>query len=133
MQSLIKELGLEPVHIDGCALGLRTNDEHETPIKKPWTLYTNSPSVLNVFSACKCPGSREHPRHEPCAGKHTKGTESYTDEMVRLVHKAHMTDCKEDYEVTYEALVDDVRYGRFSQRAKPVSYTHLTLPTILRV
>ena len=60
---LIKELGLERVDFDGCALGLVTLDDKQTPIKKPWTLYTNSDVMLDAFSTKLCPGPKEHPFH----------------------------------------------------------------------
>ena len=43
--------------------------------------------------SCPCPGPDVHPVHATVQGKNTKGTESYTDEIVRLVHHGWRRSC----------------------------------------
>ena len=63
-------------------------DEHGTPIKKPWTVATTSPSLAFRLDPLSCPGPEEHPHHRQCAGKITKMTEGYTDELTDIIHEA---------------------------------------------
>ena len=63
-------------------------NEKGVPIRKPWTIATNDEYVFRKFQNKVCPGKEEHPEHCPTAGKYTKMTENYTDQMVKLIHKA---------------------------------------------
>jgi hypothetical protein len=72
-------------------MGLR--DEHGVPILKPWTIATNEKLLIKAFKNKQCPGKSIHPKHQPVAGKYTKKTEEYTDEMVRIIHKAWKISC----------------------------------------
>ena len=84
VENLVEMLGLKPVKVHGCALGLRSV-VNGMPIKKPWTLKTDVPTIVEELEKYTCPGNHEH---TPCAGKDTKLTESYTPEMVAVVHRA---------------------------------------------
>jgi hypothetical protein len=76
------ELGIMyEAQVDGCSVGL-VNSEGK-PIKKPWTFKATSPTIISHLQSCKCP--RDH-EHAPCAGKETKRTEGYTDDLVRRLH-----------------------------------------------
>ena len=80
---MVNEFGMNIVEFDGCALGLTSKEG--TPIRKPWRIATTSKLMFDAFSSLKCPG---HSSHAPCAGDETKRTESYTDEMAKLIHQA---------------------------------------------
>ena len=84
VENLVEMLGLKPVKVHGCALGLKSV-VNGMPIKKPWTLKTDVPTIVEELEKYICPGNHEH---TPCAGKDTKLTESYTPEMVAVVHRA---------------------------------------------
>ena len=56
-------LGLRFVHFDGCALGLVAGDG--APIRKPWSIATNSPQILDAFAPFTGPGDHQH---TPCQG-----------------------------------------------------------------
>ena len=82
VENLVEMLGLKSVKVHGCALGLKSV-VNSMPIKKPWTLKTDVPTIVEELEKYKCPGDHEH---HPCAGKDTKLTESYTPEMVAVIH-----------------------------------------------
>ena len=44
--------------------------------------------TFRAFAKCSCPGKDEHLYHEPCAGKYTKRTKSYTWPFTDVIHKA---------------------------------------------
>ena len=83
---MLEELSLNQVHLHGCAAGLQ--DDAGVPVKKPWTVATTSPSIVKNLEKFLCPGPDQHPVHSPCAGKLTKASENYTDDMVNSVHQA---------------------------------------------
>ena len=58
------------------------------PINKPWRVACVNSSLPDVLNR-KC--SHEH-KHAPCAGRLTKGTEGYTDEIVSVVHESFRKD-----------------------------------------
>ena len=60
-------------------------DDVATPMPKPWHIATNDSMLFEALS-CPCPGPDVHPVHATVQGKYIKGTESYTDEMVRFIH-----------------------------------------------
>ena len=80
---LMRELRLEFVHFDGCMLGLKSRKGN--PIRKPWSIATNSQCLIQELRGCLCCG---HKYHDPCAGSETKRTENYTELMVNKIHKA---------------------------------------------
>ena len=59
-------------------------------IKKPWTLKSNLPCIVDCFSHARCPGTGPEHQHTPCAGRDTKTTERYTAELVHIVHTAFL-------------------------------------------
>ena len=59
---------------------------------KPWHIATNDSFLFEALS-CPCPGPEAHPVHATVQGKYTKGTESYTDEMVKLIHQGWRRSC----------------------------------------
>ena len=87
VQDLVRVHGLVKINIHGCALGLV--DKEGKPIKKPWTIATNHPGLIKVFSShrYRC---KHHPnQHGKCEGKTATGSAGYTRTMVRQIHKAH--------------------------------------------
>ena len=76
VQEFFDELQLEKIKFDGCALGLRS--DYNDPIRKPWYVAINTGRMFRAFAEYSCSGKDKHPYHEPCAGKYTKRTESYT-------------------------------------------------------
>ena len=85
---MVREFALNKVSFHGCSLGLRSASTN-LPIKKPWTVATTSSVMAQHFDKRQCPGVGEHPSHCPCAGSETRKTESYTREMVDIIHAAH--------------------------------------------
>ena len=64
---LIRDLGLVEACFDGCRFGLK--DSKGTPLKKPWKVMTNCPSLAESLAGKLC--KRDHV-HSKCAGSETK-------------------------------------------------------------
>ena len=81
-----REFQLSSISLDGCMFGLTAQSGADSGklIKKPWRVDTHIPSMPQYLGKL-CDGSHSHIR---CAGRHTKLTESYTDELVAAVHTA---------------------------------------------
>ena len=73
----------------GSMLGIVTR-RSKTPIKKPWTIATNYPEIIEEFSKYKCNGLHEH---APCAGEDTKLTENYSIAFAQAFHTAFARAC----------------------------------------
>ena len=86
MREFFGELLLEKVKFDGCARGLRS--DYNDPVRKPWGVATNNGHIFRAFAKYSCLGRDRHPYREPCAGKYTKRTESYTWPFINVIHKA---------------------------------------------
>ena len=80
--------GLDYVSIHGCALGL-TSVVNGIPIKKPWAIVTNCNDIILKLEGKRCPGTHEHPTHQPCAVSDSKQTERCTDLIVGFVQDAY--------------------------------------------
>ena len=63
--------------------------ENGIPIKKPSTVATSSKKLADRLEKYQCAGPGVHLMHHPCAGKETKRTEGYTDEVAEVIHAAH--------------------------------------------
>ena len=87
VKKLIDDYSMNVVNMHGCAAGLRSRSTGE-PIKKPWSVATTSPAMVEGLCKFQCPGKGEHPSHESCAGQETKRTEAYTPAMVDAIHEA---------------------------------------------
>ena len=85
--NMIQRYSMNKVHMHGCAAGLKS-EKTDRPIKKPWTIASTSPVMLDELSKFRCPGPPEHEEHEPCAGQETKKTELYTSIMTDSIHTA---------------------------------------------
>ncbi len=84
--------GLQSVCFDGCAFGLKSRfgSSMGQPIRKPWRVVTNcAPLLLHLNRSCVC---RED--HAPCAGRDTKVTEGYTEEMAHIIHAGFRFWCR---------------------------------------
>ena len=95
--AIIKEFGLEPAFFDGCAYGLccESGRNKGKPIKKPWTLATNSPALFKRFNGKRCPGESVHPEHAPCEGRDTAKSAFYPRRMAVDIHKAWLNHCQQ--------------------------------------
>ena len=80
-RELVDGLSLNKVNMHGCAAGL-TFSKDNTPIRKPWTVASTSPAIIDTLSKFQCPGKELHPVHFPCADAETKRTELYTPVVV---------------------------------------------------
>ena len=83
VQDLIHRHSLMPVHIHGCAMGVK--DEKGRPLLKPWTVYTNHLGLYDELSDAKyrCDGTHEH---STCTGKRATMSSGYTRDMAKTVH-----------------------------------------------
>ena len=66
VQNMLQRFSLNAVDFHGCAAGL-TSVKNQLPIKKPWTVMSSSPAVLEYLGRFQCPGKKVHPKHDPCA------------------------------------------------------------------
>ena len=73
-------------NFDGCRLGLVNSDN--VPAKKPWTVATTMPHLVQQLDGLRCTGGHPH-------AKCNKDSEKYTKKMVHLVHKAFLNHCTE--------------------------------------
>ena len=64
------EFDLVIAEFDGCAFGLKS--DNGKPIKEPWRIATNMPTLFVAVNARVCDGLHEH---DPCAGSNTRKTE----------------------------------------------------------
>ena len=71
-------------NFDGCRLGLVNREG--IPGKKPWTVATTMPCLVQHLDGLRCTGGHPH-------AKCTKDSENYTKKMVHLVHKAFLNHC----------------------------------------
>ena len=78
---------LVPTYVDGCAVGLKSV-KNGLPVLKPWTFATNDVHIWGALQDKRCPGKETHPKHQRCNGSDAKASESYTDELVEVVHRA---------------------------------------------
>ena len=92
--NFIKDHQMQSVDFHGCMFGLKSRSSG-LPIKKPWTIVSNSSRILHQLRDKKC---RSHPEHAPCEGSDTKATEEYTDSMARSIHDGFYRHCS-DYDV----------------------------------
>ena len=68
---------------DGCMYGLKSKYHNiGTPIKKPWRIISWGVSFKNLHE--RCDGSHVH---GPCAGKETRVTQLYTEEIIKVILK----------------------------------------------
>ena len=79
---------------DGCMYGLVAKGGNSNkvgmPINKPWRVACSPNSSLPRFLNKKCDRSHQHTH---CAGSFTKGTQSYTPEIVKQIHRSLNFDC----------------------------------------
>ena len=78
---------MNKVNMQGCAAEL-TSAKDNTPIKKPWTVASTFPAIIDTLSKIQCPRKELHPVLSPCAGAKTKRTELYTPDMANAIHSA---------------------------------------------
>ena len=91
VRAFVKVHQLDKARCRGCAVGVV--DDAVTPMPKPWHIATSDSFLFEALS-CPCPGSDVHPIHATVQGKYTKGTENYTDTMVKLIHEGWRRSCE---------------------------------------
>ena len=81
---------LRKARCNGCAAGLA--GDRGRPMFKPWTTATNCDTLYRAIDVlrCTCPEGA----HQHVAGRGTKPTEGYTDEIARVVHRAWKRSCE---------------------------------------
>ena len=84
VMNMIDRFSLNKVNMHGCAAGLKSS-KSGLPVKKPWTIATTAPSVIEELSKFQCPG---HDAHQACQGNEVKKTEAYTPQMAAAIHRA---------------------------------------------
>eukprot|EP00971_Amphidinium_carterae_P094911 1877943-Amphidinium_carterae.3 len=77
---------MKKVDFHGCSVGVQSLSGK--PIKKPWTIATNSLELRNVFKDKRCECTTQHSHAE---GHDTVRTGSYPMQMAMLIHKAFVT------------------------------------------
>jgi len=83
VEAMVHTLGLVPVDIDGCAVGVR--DSKGTPILKPWRFMVSSQSMASALEGLRCRKDHEHRR---CSGgKLTASTAFYPEQLCEAIHE----------------------------------------------
>ena len=102
---------------DGCMYGLKSRyTKIGTPIKKPWRMVSWGVSFKNLHE--RCDGSHTH---GPCAGKETRVTQLYTEQIVKIILKG----------VKNHMLLNNA-YG-IKRNLKPKKPQHLQALTCIRM
>ena len=78
---MLGELKLEPVEVDGCAVGVRS--EKGEPILKPWRIAASSPLMRQALDGLRCQGGH---RHTPCSGNETVRSAFYPAHLRNAIH-----------------------------------------------
>ena len=78
---MLKVLKLEPVEIDGCAVGVRS--KFGEPILKPWRIAVSSQHMMQALDGLRCQGGHEH---IPCAGSETARSAFYPEQLCNAIH-----------------------------------------------
>ena len=86
--SMVFELKLEPVEIDGCAVGVRSKSGD--PILKPWRIAASFQHMKQALEGLRCQRSHEY---VPCAGNETARSAFYPEQLCNAIH-----DCLDAHE-----------------------------------
>ena len=76
VQDMMRDLGLEPIDIDGCAVGVRSKSGE--PILKPWGIAVSSQHMNRALDGLLCQGGHEH---VPCSGGETARSAFYPEQL----------------------------------------------------
>ena len=79
--TMLKELKLEPIEIDGCAVGVRSTSRE--PILKPWRVAVSSQHMKQALDGLRCQGGHGH---VPCAGSETARSAFYPEQLCNAIH-----------------------------------------------
>ena len=79
--SMMSELKLEPVEIDGRAVGVRSKSGD--PILKPWRIAVSSQHMKQALDDLRCQGGHEH---VPCVGNETARSAFYPEQLCNAIH-----------------------------------------------
>ena len=107
MTTMMNELKLEPIQIDGCAVGARSKSGE--PILKPWRIAVSSQHMKQALGGLRC--QRGH-GHVPCAGSETARSAFYPEQLCNAIH--------------------DGLGAHASAHAVPATGTHVTLKHLRR-
>lgn len=94
MVSLMEGTDSHSHDFDGCMYGLESHYGRKGSIKKPWRVVSWGVKFDGLKKTCN--GSHEH---VPCAGRETKRTQMYTDEIVTIILKGAMGKMREHRKV----------------------------------
>ena len=91
VKKAMEKWGLGIYDFDACAYGIKAilPKTQGVPIKKPWRIATNSPTIGRAFST-KCDGSHSH---TICEGGDTRQTENYSRRFADAFHKTFRLQC----------------------------------------
>ena len=79
--TMLRVLKLEPVEIDGCAVGVTSKSGE--PILKPWRIAVSSQQMMQALDGLRCQGGHEH---VPCAGSETSRSAFYPEQLCNAIH-----------------------------------------------
>ena len=82
IKDMIRELRLQPVPVDGCAVGLK--DKSNKPLYKPWTIAVSSPFLAEQLKDLRCDKTHEHGK---TAGPETAKTAFYPRTLCEAIHR----------------------------------------------
>ena len=123
MEKLLAEPGVQSVVGDMCRQGMKLQgpDGHVRPVRKPTRWAGSAEEVLRRLSL-RCTNAGR-PRNDPRCHEHTTLEGRLPGGQLRTRAAAHYP----------PELCANILRGIGAQRVRAVSYTHLTLPTILLV
>ena len=78
---MMRDLGLEPIDVDGCAVGVRSKSGE--PILKPWRIAVSSQHMKRALDGLRCQGGHEH---VPCSGGETARSAYYPEKLCHAIH-----------------------------------------------
>ena len=81
VQAMLEELKLEPVDVDGCAVGVQSKTGE--PILKPWRIAVTSPLMRQALDGLRCQGGH---KHTPCSGNETARSAFYPAHLCNTIH-----------------------------------------------
>ena len=96
--SKVARLSGSKVTIDQCRFGLVTLENGDA-VKKPTTLYTNSPKLLQVFDGQRCLNDHKHKKVEGSEGgmKRSTASQIYPPQLCEAFASAVIQQWAEDH------------------------------------
>ena len=107
MTTMMNELKLEPIEIDGCAVGVRSKSGD--PILKPWRIAVSSQHMKQALDGLCCQGGHGHVL---CAESETARSAFYSEQLCNAIRdglgahdSAHAMPATGTHVKPFEALV----------------------------